>query len=418
MPTNGGAKFPRPVGRIGSCVAFTVALATAPGHTQEVIELTGEDRWLQADFQELYRLGTLDGEDWEQFGMLFDVDFGPGGDLYVLDMQTARLFVVGTDGRLVTELGGKGEGPGEFGYPVTTAVLTDGRVVVGDLSRRGYHMFAPGGEFQRMVPMSGDPAVTTVGFFEALPGADAVIRVPTLAKGVMFTADAFRGPLELPSSHMIVRTSLTGEEAETDTVGEAWLAPVNFEDMPETLRRNVAPAPTTMLPEFSPNLYMGTLPDGRLALADSSTYAVKIVEPGRGVTRVLTRPVYPEPMSGRMIRAEKDRRLRRLEDAGVAGDDLTRRRTSIENLQFADEIPVIRGLGTTWDGRIWVLRYGEDPSTDGPVDVLAPDGRYLGSYPVGATGLPAAFGPDGLIANVETDALGVQTVVVRRVVER
>ena len=418
MPKNGRGKSRQPGGRIGSWVAFTVALATAPGHAQEVIELTGEDRWLQADFQELYRLGTLGGEEWEQFGMLFDVDFAPGGDLYVLDMQTARLFVVGTDGRLVTELGGKGDGPGEFGYPVATAVMTDGRVVVGDLSRRGYHMFDQDGEFQRMVRMAGDPAVTTVGFFEALPGADAVIRVPTLAKGVMFTAGAFSGPLELPSSHMIVRTSITGEEAETDTVAEAWLPPVNFEDMPETLRRNVAPAPTTMLPEFSPNLYMGILPDGRLALADSSTYAVKIVEPGRGVTRILTRPLYPEPMSGRVIRAEKDRRLRRLEEAATPEEDLTRRRTNIENLEFADEIPVIRGLGTTWDGRIWVLRYGEDPFADGPVDVLTADGRYLGSYPAGATGLPDAFGPDGLIANVETDALGVQTVVVKRLVAR
>lgn len=418
MPRTGRGKSRQPGGRIGSWVAFTVALATAPGHAQEVIELTGEDRWLEADFQELYRLGTLGGEEWEQFGMLFDVDFAPGGDLYVLDMQTARLFVVGTDGRLVAELGGKGEGPGEFGYPVATAVMTDGRVVVADASRRGYHVFDRDGEFRRMVRMSGDPSVTTVGFFRALPGADAIIGVPTLAKGVMLTAGAFSGPFEPPTAHAIVRTNFVGEEAETDTIAQAWLPPINYEDMSESLRRNYAPIPTTILPEFSPNLYMGILPDGRLALADSSTYAVKIVEPGRGVTRVLTRPFYPEPMSGRVIRAEKNRRLRRLEDAAAPGDDLTRRRASIENLEFAEEIPAIGGLGTTWDGRIWVLRYGEDPFADGPVDVLTADGRYLGSYPAGATGLPAAFGPDGLIANVETDALGVQTVVVKRLVAR
>lgn len=404
-------------GSLGGALLSCLLMPGGVG-AQEVIALTGEDRWLEAEFEELYRIGTPGGEDWEQFGMLADVDFARGGDLYVLDMQTARLFVVGTDGRLVMELGGKGEGPGEFGYPVATAVLTDRRAVVGDLSRRGYHMFGSDGQFQRMVRMAGDPAVTTVGFFEALFGVDAVIRVPTLAKGVMFTAGAFSGPLELPSSHMIVRTSLTGEEAVTDTIGEAWLPPVNFEDMSETLRRNIAPAPTIMLPEFSPDLYMGILSDGRLALVDSSTYAVKIVEPGSGVTRILTRPLYPVPMSGRVVRAERDRRLRRLEEAATAGEDLTRRRTSIENLEFADEIPVIRGLGTTWDDRIWVLRYGEDPFADGPVDVLAPDGRYLGSYRAGAIGLPAAFGPDGLVAYVDTDALGVQTVVVRRVVER
>lgn len=42
-------------------------------------------------------------------------------------------------------------------------------------------------------------------------------------------------------------------------------------------------------------------------------------------------------------------------------------------------------------------------------------GRYLGSYPAG-TRMPDAFGPDGLVAFIETDALGVQTVVVRRAV--
>lgn len=81
-------------------------------------------------------------------------------------------------------------------------------------------------------------------------------------------------------------------------------------------------------------------------------------------------------------------------------------------------IPVVRGLGTTWDGQIWVLRYGEDPQVDGPVDVLTADGRYLGSYPAGMTALPTAFGPDGLVAFVQQSDLGVETVVVRRVVER
>ncbi|MCY3547389.1 MAG: hypothetical protein OXH49_10975 [Gemmatimonadetes bacterium] len=43
-----------------------------------------------------------------------------------------------------------------------------------------------------------------------------------------------------------------------------------------------------------------------------------------------------------------------------------------------------------------------------------PDGRYLGSYPAGTMSLPAAFGPDGLVAFVEMNDLQVQTVVVKR----
>ena len=117
-----------------------------------------------------------------------------------------------------------------------------------------------------------------------------------------------------------------------------------------------------------------------------------------------------------MIRAEKRRRLRRLEENAAPGANLQARRRSIEELEFHTELSVIRGLGTTWDGHIWVLRRGEGPRDDGPIDVLAPDGRYLGSYPAGTTALPAAFGPDGLVAFVEVSELRVQTVVVKRVV--
>ena len=395
-------------------VLWAWLLAAGPAGAQEIVELTGEDRWLEAGFEELYRLGTMTGEDWEQFGNVAGVAFDGAGNLHVLDDQSDRVFVVGANGRLIRELGGKGGGPGEFVDAVAMTVMADGRVVVADLSRRGYHLFGPDGEFQRMVRMAGDPPVTTVGFFHALPGADAVIRVPTLARQALFTGDAFSGPLVLPSTHVVLRESLTGEEAETDTVSRPWLPPINFEDMRERTQRNLIHVPTLALPAFSPDLHLGMFPDGRLAFSDSSAYAVKIVEPGGGVMRILTRPLYPEPMSGRVIRAERDRLLRQLEATAVPGVVPTRGGRRIEDMEFADEIPVVRGLGTTWDGQIWVLRYGEDPLADGPIDVLTADGRYLGSYRAGVTGLPTAFGPGGLVVFIERDELDVKTVVVKR----
>ena len=83
-------------------------------------------------------------------------------------------------------------------------------------------------------------------------------------------------------------------------------------------------------------------------------------------------------------------------------------------LEFYHEVPVVRDLRTSWEGTIWVGRRGEEPASDGPIDLLTPDGRYIGTLAADATAMPSAFGPDGLVAFIETNELGVNTVVVKR----
>ena len=395
---------------------FALLLAPSAG-AQEIVQLPAEDRWLELDFEERYRLGTMEGEDWEQFAYIRSAAFDGAGNLVLFDwlMGTQKVFVVGLDGRLLRQLGGPGEGPGEFGSAGGVAVFADGRVAVADVGRRGYHLFAADGQFERLVRMAEVSGITSVGHVVAQPGSDAVIGVPTRPTVWTITGAAFSTPVRFPTSHPFERTTLSGEESVTDTVAEAWLPRVDISGMDQTDLVNTAPRPTAHLPEFSPSLHWGVLPDGRVAFSDSATYAVKVAEAGAGVVRILTRPFQPEPMTGRMIRAEKRRRMDRLEENAAPGADLPARRRRIEELEFHTELSVIRGLATTWDGHIWVLRQAEDPLHDGPIDVLTPDGRYLGSYPAETMSLPAAFGPDGLVAFVEMSELGVQTVVVKRI---
>ena len=400
------------------CALWAGLLLAAPGGAQQIIQLPAEDRWLPIDFEDVYRLGTMAGEDWEQFGYIRTVAFDGAGNLVLFDnlMEAQFVFVVGPDGRLVRQLGGPGEGPGEFGSAGAVAVFADGRVAVVDVGRRGYHLFAPGGEFERMVRMAKPTGLTITGRVAAQPGADAVIGVPTLATVWTITAVALNTPVKFPTSHPVERTILSGEETATDTVAEAWLPPIDISGMDNTDLVNATPRPTDELAEFSPELHWGVLSDGRVVFSDSATYAVKVAEAGAGVVRILSRPFQPEPVTDRMIRAEKRRRMDRLEANAAPGANLPARRRRIEELEFHTELSVIRGLATTWDGHIWVLRAGAGPRDDGPIDVLTPDGRYLGSYPAGTTALPAAFGPDGLVAFVEMSELGVQTVVVKRMV--
>ena len=390
---------------------------SAPLSAQEIINLPAEDRWLEPRFKEVYRIGLPSGAEWEQFGDVESVAFDGASNLYLFDDQAQRILVVGPDGSLIRRLGGLGDGPGEFREAVEMAVMPDGRVIVADFRRRGFHLFHADGEFNRMVPMSGVTEVMRVGPIRALPGTEAIARVPTLATQILTMT---RELSFSHSSHAIEREDLSGEQTATDTIAEAWLPANRPDDFPgrNPNRRGVVGhvSPTVGLPLLSPRLYWGVLPDGRVAFSDSSAYHVKLAEMGRGVVRRLIRPILRRPVTRRLIRAEKDRLLRRMEETARPGTDLRERREAIENLRFAEEVPVVRGLAVTWEGHIWVLRSGGEPVGDGPIDVLTPDGRYLGSYRTGIMELPDAFGPDGLVAFIERNEMDVETVLVKRLV--
>ena len=83
---------------------------------------------------------------------------------------------------------------------------------------------------------------------------------------------------------------------------------------------------------------------------------------------------------------------------------------------FADEIPVIAGMAVDWEGRIWIARSPVEVGGDPLTDVLTADGDYLGTLPAGGLAIPDAFGPDGLMAYIEADEMGVQRVRVTRLV--
>ncbi|MXX55812.1 MAG: hypothetical protein F4205_16990 [Gemmatimonadetes bacterium] len=109
-------------------------------------------------------------------------------------------------------------------------------------------------------------------------------------------------------------------------------------------------------------------------------------------------------------------------------------RDMVENASFMSEVPLVRDLRTTWEGAIWVERWGSDPlaqidltvggsddrnregeeAPDGWIDVLAPGGEYVGTFSLEETSMPGAFGPGGLVAFVETDEFDIPTIVVKR----
>ena len=379
--------------------ASALTAPCGPLTAQEVVELPAEDRPLEADFKELYRVGSLQGGDWDTFGRVAAVAFDGAGNLYVLDTQVARISVVDLQGHLVRQFGRVGEGPGEFAGDASPAlvftVLHDGRIAVHDPGRSHFVVFDSEGEFERQVSLAG----TTFTMFPGLqadPASESVVSTGEVTHRRL-TPGSDEGTAE-QSLRYVMRYTVSGEEVSVDTAAAGWKPP---EDL-----------------VLAPRLSAGVLPGGGVAFIDSSAYAIKVTGSGGEVSRILTRPFPAVSVTGDMRDAHIERQLEALQsmadrEPGMqAMVELMRAR--FESAEFYPELSVLQSLRTSPEGTIWVSRVGEEPGSPGPIDLVTPGGRYLGSYAPGAVDLPSAFGPDGLVAFVEKDDLDVQTVVVKR----
>ena len=166
------------IGGMWVATAFAGVLGGNGVGAQEVVDLPAEDLPLPGDLELVYRIGSTEAvAEWEQFSTILSVGFDAAGSLYLLDGTGARAatrgVVVDRSGRHVRNFGRPGEGPGEFRVGRELIVWGDGRSLVVDMT--GYHVFSPGGEFERMVREGGFGVVTRVGLRPERTGSHAVL---------------------------------------------------------------------------------------------------------------------------------------------------------------------------------------------------------------------------------------------------
>ncbi|MDE2805820.1 MAG: hypothetical protein OXN18_11815 [Gemmatimonadota bacterium] len=386
-------------------------LIAGDGRAQETIELPAEDRLLAAELVEVYRIGSVDAAaEWQVLGTVPAAGFDEAGNLYFLDAP-ARVVVVDPGGNLLGEIGRPGEGPGEFGNPRQLDVLPGGQIVVTDMTRLAFHFFDSEGAFERMVRM------------EIVPDPNVFPDVYYWGRAEAFGARPEREGAAIFSDGVrkIMRTDLSSDEARIETFAEAWAPPGT-----EMKTGSLAEVTSGGLWGFVPPLVFDALPGGGVAFSDSSAYAIKVTGPSGGVLKTLRRPIDPEPGSNRARQAEKDRELAKLglsrdpsgrvppDALALVGVFRAARARAIEDMQFFPEVPVLHALRTTWEGNLWVQRRGKEPELDrGPIDVLTPTGRYLGTIDQRIR-MPDEFGPDGLVVFIEKDEFDVPVIVVKR----
>ncbi len=430
------------------CTAVLLsASAMMPARAQEVIDLPGEDRTLATDFEEVYRVGSITGEEWELFTSIAGLAFDARGFLYILDRSDSdvRVLVVDDAGDLATVFGRSGEGPTEFLRLENFAVWPDGRTIVIDRGHGGYKIFGPDGAFARSVRIADLP--------RSGGGFAARVRPTREGESLFLTRQGFanvsQGQMDIDmGDRTIYQVSLDGDSAAGTPFVEGW--------SPNRREQSTAQVddPTRMfdavggaLSFFEPPLVFDVLPGGGIAYSDSSGYAIRIRRSTGSPTLVLRRPVPSEPVTDRVrsrVRQAARKSFEAQLDSSVTaelGPDAPPEARAmfesmldgmmgvVEGARFMPEVPVVRDVRTTWEGTIWVLRRGPDPagealalsgtgeSEPGPIDVLNPEGQYIGTFAPEQTTLPGAFGPGGLVAFVETDEYDVATIVVKRLPE-
>jgi hypothetical protein len=351
----------------------------------------------------LYSVGRVEGGE-DSFARVDDVRFDPEGRLLVLDGPNHVVHVFSPRGEAMAAVGTEGRGPGELEIPVSVAPF-EGGVALLDVGRDRIVLYD-----RAHAPLESLP----------LPDGASVTRL-----------------LSHPSGALVLPATGTYFD-EPDSVAIYRYRPSLRRD-PEVLFRVPNPQRRPQVGEIRRNASGGYsmrrqvrasfFPDVRVAVAGAtvavvSGYRYRIgMRDGEGrTTRVLERPIHPAPVDEAMRAAERKRvhdRVSERQARGGAGAFGVRGMTPeevdamVENMAFPDTVPTILALEGTPEGDLWVLRSGAGGSAPGPVDLYDADDGYRGTLE--GLRFPRAIGPGGLVAWVAEGPLGIDQVVVGRI---
>jgi hypothetical protein len=418
---------------------LALACSAAPVAGQQVVKLPGRDAALKEKPTSVFSVGTVEGRDWEMFSQVRGIAFDGQDNVYLLDGQNLRVIVFDARGRYLRQFGRKGGGPGEFQAPLGIGIAADGNVVVSDLGNRAFIIFTPAGEYVRNVTFD-DELGFPMGFLTDHSGGVIARAMPRMRpdqptrQGDNFST-IFRQ--SLAAGPAPATTTATREQgAAGGSVQALYRVPVAPPRITESGATSGARrvSAINMDPVFGARPTFGVLPSG-LALHHTTDYEIKVLDANGRHTRTLVRDFKPRKVTKKHQEAWQERR-RENERNGTSGTIVVASTTSpagsnvtvggagrggtgpgsmafsMDNVPFAEFMSVVSSVQTDPLGRIWVQRRTADGTATGPIDLVTAEGRYIGTLP--AQPMPRAVSASGLAAWVETDDLGVEKVVVRR----
>lgn len=321
---------------------FLCWLVATPLISQEAAPLAGGDRLLSLDgYDELWRIGGAAGEEWAAFGSIGTVAFTPEGGLVVHDVRGTRVILVNPEGGLVRELAGIGDGPGDFRLIRSVLVGRDGEFVVYDGAKRAFMLHDSGGDYTSSISVG-----TTNGEWLS------PVLLPSHRPG-----EAFRVVYAEPDgSRDIQRVTISDGELQVEHYYKTWRSPRQvLPDSDAYFQFDLLRGEASVTEGFFPVLRADRLPEGGLAVVDSSGYEVKIVDAMGRVSRVIRRSIEPvsseraDAPSGTRSAARARSANRGIGAAGLRGPNGGYRRHGLLSGDLGDHRPPHRlgrrGLG-------------------------------------------------------------------------
>jgi hypothetical protein len=251
------------------------------------------------------KIGEIESTDPDrQFASPMSADEDAAGNLFILDDKEFCVKKFGADRKLRGRFGRKGQGPGEFEYPMTVKVSASGQVIVSTMSS-DFHVFDNDGVYIdrfRLLPYRGiSPAVL---------GSDRIVAYAFQADGENSRANPVLAVFDF---HGLVQLEF-GEPSLLDTARKTWNA--NFFSLAVDGDENIFVAFSSLnrIEKYSPT--------GRLLLSIDRVLPYEIV--------------HGYEKSSMEIRG---------------------RTIAVDQPAFT---PVNRGIGTDSRGRIWVLSFQKE----------------------------------------------------------
>ena len=341
-------------------------------------------------FEEIARIGALEGEGPDVFGDVRDVEVDALGRIYVLDTQRKHMAVFEPDGRLVRTIGGPGAGPGEIEDANGIEFDPQGRLWLQDPGNARFSVY------------------DTTGTLVATHRRDAILFSWIWPAGI--TRDGRMFDIE------VVRTEEPGGhggqvliERDTLGVGIDTFALPEFEQQYFELSRDDGRMMMRANVPYSPNLEWDVGPDGSFWFGTTDQYRLVQRTLDGDTLRIVEKAWTPLPVT----QAERDTAMAMeyIQEIRSGGGDVDPGRIPANK-------PAWSIFWLDDRGYLWVVPMRER-GTDPRADVFDPDGTLLGSVglPPGMSFMAPLVVGDRMYVIVR-DEMEVAYVVVGRLVGR